>query len=285
MKRLLAVIWCIWRVFVTLETDRRDSAVPDETTPASTTAPVQPLSHRRVPNDFSVVISMYRPPNLTRYLSSPYRLGHCHCTYFARAQIGWSAVMTGTWPGFRKATASHTFCITCLIVATEWARSLSSGSNEVMLTSNSGLLLQDAWCADQVRLIAPSISSLTQTFSNHWYSSASCGPNTFTVWTGTIWGKRVLCFEWHRWDIDERIRELWNRLDFWILGFELELMMFLSFIFFGGMLTHSPMERCGSSCCRRIVINIIHHCSGEQTFAQYWWTDHALYILANCGIS
>ena len=71
--------------------------------------------------------------------------------------------MTGTWPVLRKATASRTFSIICLIVATEWAWSLSSGSNEVILTSNSGLLLQDAWCADQVRLIAPSISSVTLT--------------------------------------------------------------------------------------------------------------------------
>ena len=166
------------RIFVALETDRRDSAVPDETTRASTKVPVQPLSRRRVPNDFSTVISMCRPPYMTRYLSSPYRSGHCHCTCFARTYRGWWAVMTGTWPGFRKATASRTFCITCLIVATEWAWSLRSGSNEAMLTSNSGLLLQDAWCADQVRLIAPSISS------SHWYSSASCGRNTSAVWFG-----------------------------------------------------------------------------------------------------
>ena len=106
-------------------------------------------------------------------------------------------------------------------------------------------------------------------------------------WHCSIWGRRVLCFERRRWDIGETIRELWNRLDF--LGFKIELMTFLSLIFLRGVLKNgdtSPMERCGSSCCRRIVINIIHHCSGEQNFVQYWWTDHALlYLLANCGIT
>ena len=146
--------------------------------------------------------------------------------------------MTGTWPEFRKATSSRTFCIICLIVATEWAWSLSSGSNEVILTSNSGLLLQDLWCADQVRLVAPSISSVTLTFSSHWYSSASCGPNTSAVWTGNavFGGSGFFVLKDAGGNFGERIRELWNRLDF--LGFKLELMTFLSLSFLRGMLKH-----------------------------------------------
>ena len=43
LQRLHAVIWCICRVPVTLETDRYNSAVLDVAISASTIVPVQPL--------------------------------------------------------------------------------------------------------------------------------------------------------------------------------------------------------------------------------------------------
>ena len=46
------------------------------------------------------------------------------------------------------------------------------------------------------------------------------------------------------------------------------------------------MERGSSSGFRRVVVNVVHDHSDEQTFSQNRWTDHTLlHIFANCGIS
>ena len=46
-------------------------------------------------------------------------------------------------------------------------------------------------------------------------------------------------------------------------------------------------ERGSSSGCRKVVVNVVHDCSGEKkTLSQNRWTDHTLlHIFANCGIS
>ena len=53
---------------MTLEANKKDSAVPDEATLASVSALVHPQPLRRLPIDLNAAISMCNPPNISTNL-------------------------------------------------------------------------------------------------------------------------------------------------------------------------------------------------------------------------
>ena len=80
---------------------RKESAMPEVAISASVKAVVQPEFSRTSPRVFHRAISVCRPPIIITCICSPCVVGHFHCTYFAKANNGWSKVVTGICPGFR----------------------------------------------------------------------------------------------------------------------------------------------------------------------------------------
>ena len=165
-NRLPAVIWWALLVRVTWVTRQNESAVPGVATPACTSALPHPMPSKRFPMAFRAAISMCSPPNITKNLSSPWVPGQFHWICFAIVYRGWSAVIMGTWPGFKLCTALLTMSIEWRIMAMEWAWSWKWGSWEVAVTQHSDNLLEGcrlAWYADQETASASFTVSLVTT--------------------------------------------------------------------------------------------------------------------------
>ena len=90
--------------------------MPEVAISASVKAVVQPEFSRTSPRVFHRAISVCRPPIITTYICSPCVVGHLHYTYFAKANNGWSKVVTQIYPGFRLEIACLWVVIPCLII-------------------------------------------------------------------------------------------------------------------------------------------------------------------------
>ena len=115
--RVRSVTWWACLVRARCATFKNELAVPEDAISASVRADVHPEPSKTSPRVFQRTISVCRPPSITTCTLSPCVSGHFHCTHLARANRGWSKVVTGTCPGFRYSTACLTTSMPCFIIA------------------------------------------------------------------------------------------------------------------------------------------------------------------------
>ena len=91
--RATAQTWCACLVLAMWEQLMNDSAVPGLARPPFAGAFTHPEPAKYSPTVFQTASSMWRPPNITTYLSSLWVWGHFHCMYFAKTNNGTSNAM------------------------------------------------------------------------------------------------------------------------------------------------------------------------------------------------